>query len=231
MITSKDNSKIKYARSLYSIKNRKKHQQFVVEGRNLVDMAKNANCVDYVITTNENIQGLLVSEQVMKSITTTVNTVEVIAICNMVEITPKYEKVLVLDNIQDPGNLGTLIRSALAFNIDTIICSNNTVDVFNEKVLRSSSGAIFYVSVIYCNIEEYLMNSSNDSIGTFIDGDNTLPTLDKYNIVIGNEGHGISDNIKRYCNVKYRIEMDSRLDSLNAGVAGSIMMCKLGGMI
>ncbi len=229
MITSKDNAKIKYARKLYNAKYRKENKQFIVEGSNLVEMAYNAKCIDYVITTDETIEGLLVSEAVMKSLVKTVNPPSVCAVCNFPQLTFKQNRVLVLDDIQDPGNLGTLLRSALAFNFDAVVCSNNTVDIYNDKVVRSSLGAMFFIPVIYTDLCEYLQNSDNPTIGTFIDGDNKLPKHDNYNLVIGNEGHGISAEVAKFCEIRYRININENIESLNAAVAGSILMFELGG--
>lgn len=229
MIDSKDNKKVKYARSLYNLKNRRKYNQFIVEGLKNIDMAKSKGCIDYILTTDENVDGILVSENVMKSIVSTSSLVNTIAVCNIPEFDYEHNKVLILDCIQDPGNLGTLIRSALAFNFDLVVCSNDTVDYLNEKVVRSSGGAIFQIPVIYDDLNKYLNETDNITIGTFVDGSNEIEQYEKFNLVIGNEGHGISDNIAKLCDVKYRISINEKIESLNAGVAGSIVMYMLGG--
>ncbi|MFV0499051.1 MAG: TrmH family RNA methyltransferase [Bacilli bacterium] len=229
MIKSKSNIKIKYVKSLYASKNRKKFKQFVVEGRNCVDMAKNANCIDYIISINNNDEGILVSKEVMKSIVSTSSLIDVIAVCNIPFFSSKSDKVLVLENIQDPGNLGALIRSALAFNFDLIVCSKSTVDFMNSKVIRASGGSIFQIKIIYDDIASYLKKSKNKTIGTFVDGKNDIIKLDKFNLVIGNEGTGISADIELLCDYKHSIKINENLDSLNAAVAGSILMYQLGG--
>lgn len=229
MIISKDNKKVKYARSLYNTKNRKKYQQFVVEGKKNVEMALDANCVDYVLTTNSFLNAEIVSEEVMKSIVSTVGVIDTIAVCNFPKFNSKFDRVLILDDISDPGNLGTLIRSALAFNFDAVICSNDTVDYTNPKVVRSSGGAVFHINVLYDDIVEFIKKSNNVTIGTFIDGNNQFESVAHFNLVIGNEGNGISKEVEELCDIKYRIEINEKLDSLNAGVAGSILMHQLGG--
>lgn len=229
MIESKDNKKVKYARSLYMYKNRKKFNQFIVEGKKNIEIAKATNSIDYILTTNPKLDGILISENVMKSITSTVSNIDSVAVCNIPSIKSKCERVLMLDGIQDPGNLGTLIRSAVAFNFDTIICSKNTVDYTNPKVVRASSGSIFLIKIIYDDLINAIKISSNKTIGTFVDGKNKLEKLDKFNLVIGNEGNGISDEIRSLCDIKYRIEINEKLESLNAAIAGSIVMHQLGG--
>lgn len=229
MITSKDNKKIKYIRSLSSLKNRKKHRQFTVEGLKNIEMARHAGCVDYVVTTSSSVDGMLVDESVMKSIVSTSSTVSSLAVCNFFEIKSSYDKVLILDDVQDPGNLGTLIRSALAFGFDTVVCSHNCADFTSSKVIRSSGGAFFYLNVFNADICTFIKNSPNPTIGTFIDGETSITRLPKLNLVIGNEGNGISEEVRELCDIKYRIDIDSRLDSLNAAVAGSILMHQLGG--
>lgn len=229
MITSKDNKKVKYARSLYSTKNRKKYNQFVVEGWKNVEMAMNANCVDFILTTDSFHDAEVVSEDVMKSIVSTVGVIDTIAVCNLPKFESKYNKVLILDDIADPGNLGTLIRSALAFNFDAVVCSKSSADFTNPKVVRSSGGAIFHINVIYDDIVDFISKSNNVTIGTFIDGNSEIKKVEKFNLVIGNEGNGISKEVESLCDIKYRIDINEQLDSLNAAVAGSILMYQLGG--
>lgn len=229
MITSKDNKSVKYARSLYNTKIRKKTGQFVVEGTNLVDMARNAKCIDYILTSNSEMDGIFVSQDVLNSVSSTVSEIDVVAVCNKPKLESKSNRVLVLDCIQDPGNLGTLVRSALAFNFDCVVCSYDCVDIYNEKTIRSTQGALFFIPVIYTDLVEYLENSDNITIGTFIDGETSVNNFDNVNLVIGNEGNGISPEVEALCDYKYRIEINEKLDSLNASIAGSILMWEIGG--
>lgn len=229
MIISKDNKKIKYAKGLLATKNRKKESKFLVEGKKNIELAKQAECVEYIITTDESYDGLLVSEAVMKEVVSTANLIDSVAVCNYPTFDTNSDKVLILDDIQDPGNLGTLIRSALAFNFDKVVCSHKCADYTNPKVVRSSAGAIFNIEVIYTDLVEYLKLSENPTIGTFIDGSTNFQRFDKFNLVIGNEGNGISKEVEELCDIKYRIDINETLDSLNAAIAGSILMHQLGG--
>jgi len=141
------------------------------------------------------------------------------------------ELCLALDFIQDPGNLGTVLRIADWFGIDTVICSENTVDVYNPKVVQASMGAIFRIKTFYTNLESFLLKTAQDRIpvyGTFMDGNNIYTEqLTKNGIIIlGNEGNGISDQISKL--VTHRIAIPTfstnpnKAESLNVAIAASI---------
>jgi rRNA methylases len=138
---------------------------------------------------------------------------------------------LALDFIQDPGNLGTIIRIADWFGIDSIICSENTVDVFNPKVVQATMGAIFRVKSLYINLEETLTEFSGKQIpvyGTFMNGENIYTeSLSRNGIVVmGNEGNGISDSISRLVTRRITIPTFThnaeKSESLNVAIATSI---------
>lgn len=138
---------------------------------------------------------------------------------------------LALDFIQDPGNLGTILRIADWFGISTVICSENTVDVFNPKVVQASMGAIFRIKTLYTNLESFLSETSEKQIpvyGTFMEGNNiyTEPLTKNGIVVLGNEGNGISDPIGKLVNRKIAIPTFStnpnKAESLNVAIAASI---------
>jgi len=138
---------------------------------------------------------------------------------------------LALDFIQDPGNLGTILRIADWFGIATVICSENTVDVFNPKVVQASMGAIFRIKTRYTNLERFLSETSTSQIpvyGTFMDGNNiyTEPLSRNGIIVLGNEGNGISNQISKLVTQKIAIPTFStninKAESLNVAIAASI---------
>jgi len=142
---------------------------------------------------------------------------------------------LVLDNIQDPGNLGTIIRLCDWFGVKNIICSQNTVDCYNPKVINSSKGSIFRVNVLYTDISIYLQNCDNKNIeifGMITNGDNIYKTkLHNKNAIyiLGNESNGISENIKKY--IKHKIGIPkyktSQTESLNVAISTSIMFSEI----
>lgn len=147
------------------------------------------------------------------------------------EITPNTDLMLALDFIQDPGNLGTILRIADWFGINTVICSENTVDAFNPKVVQASMGAIFRTSTVYTNLEKFLAKAVAAQLpvyGTFLDGKNiyTEPLSAKGIIVLGNEGNGISDPVSRLVTQKLVIPTFStgknKPESLNVAIATAI---------
>jgi len=135
--------------------------------------------------------------------------------------------VLVLDDISDPGNLGTIIRTCDWFGVRSIICSNNTVDVYNPKVVQSTMGSLFRVKVMYTDLAKYLKKVKSDVYGTLFDGKNIkkVDFKDDIHIVMGNESNGISKEISKYITEKIKINSKStKADSLNVAVATSIIL-------
>ena len=136
-----------------------------------------------------------------------------------------------LDKISDPGNLGTIIRSAVAFNIDTLILSDDSCDVYNDKTIRATEGALFRLNIIRENLEEVLTNLEKLNIniyGTDVTNGDTIDTVDKNNfcIIIGNEGRGISDKVKKRITKNIHLKTNN-VESLNVAVATSIILYEL----
>ena len=158
MITSVTNKKIKEIHKLKENRNIKKYQKYLIEGIHLVEEALESELVEEIIVlenfTNskvfDNFYGevTIVSENVFKSLTDTVTTQGVIAVCKIenkqLDIT-KYSRVLILDQVQDPGNLGTIIRTADAFSFDCIILGKGTTSIYGQKVIRSTQGSNFHI--------------------------------------------------------------------------------------
>jgi len=148
----------------------------------------------------------------------------------------KGRRLLLLDNISDPGNAGTLFRSALAFGFDAVILTNNSVDPFNPKVVRSSAGAIFGFPIITATSEEILRFQKNDRFKLIVADMNGIDLhSEKSNIrnfsrlilVLGSEAEGISDYISSKADIRVKIGHTAKVDSLNVAVAGSIIMKEL----
>ena len=146
------------------------------------------------------------------------------------------KRYLLLDGVQDPGNLGTIVRSAVAFNIDTIVLSNDTVDLYNPKVLRSTQGMIFHTNIIECDLVSVIDELHNMGItvyGTDVNNGidaRELSSLDKtsFALVMGNEGNGVRREVKELCDKNLYINMNENVESLNVGVATSILLYELG---
>ncbi|XFA99708.1 TrmH family RNA methyltransferase [Candidatus Izemoplasma sp. B36] len=230
MIESITNSKIKYAVKLKQKKYRNLHNQFLVEGDHLVLEAKKNDMIDVLFYTDNDYNlsnSFKVSTNVMKKLSELGNTTGAIAICNKPVFKELSSKVLILDGIQDPGNLGTLIRTAAAFDFRTIV-SENTVDYYNEKVIRSSQGALFYTNLIETDIIDFVKNNSNyHYYGTDVSSGQSI-TEEKFKkeniaIILGNEGSGVRKAIKDLVNTNINIPMSST-ESLNVAIAGGILM-------
>ena len=146
----------------------------------------------------------------------------------------KGNKILILDEIQDPGNLGTIIRTAVAFNIDTIILSKDTVDLYSPKVIRASQGMIFKINIVIADIIDAIKNlkeKNYEIIGTKVSSAKNLKSLEKMNkfvIIMGNEGNGVKKEILDLCDKHIYIKMNQNCESLNVAVATSIILFWVG---
>jgi TrmH family RNA methyltransferase len=239
-ITSLDNNHIKEVSKLLQKKYRDEQNLFLVESYHLVEEAYKANLLKEVICVPEadpsyDIKTTYVSYEVLKKLTDTVTPQKIIGVVEKKKEEQVGNKVLILDNIQDPGNLGTLIRSSVAFNFDTVILSDDTVDIYNPKVIRSTEGMLFKINTIRKNLEEILPILKEDNYyiyGTKVTGGKTLKSIennhDKFGIIIGNEGNGIKDTTSSLCDEFIYIPINKECESLNAGISGSIIMYELG---
>ncbi|MBP3634945.1 MAG: RNA methyltransferase [Bacilli bacterium] len=238
VIESTDNKKIKDFRKLKQKKYRDKEKMFLVEGIHLVVEAyKSGNLIEVILEENEkvdiNIKTTYVTKQVLKSLSELETPYNIIGVCKFSEEKDIGNKVLILDDIQDPGNLGTIIRSALAFNIDTIILSDNTVDLYNSKVLRSSQGMNFHVNILRGNIKEYILKLKDDNFKIYTTDVNngkdikSVTNTKKYAIIMGNEGRGVFKGISDLSDDKIYIKMNRECESLNVAVATSIILYEL----
>ena len=200
MITSVENSKVKEISKLKLAKYRKSEQKFIVEGSHLVEEARNANVLLEAFSIEEKQGYTTLSPVVMKKICNTDTVVKEIGICKMENKTNLCSRILILDGIQDPGNMGTLMRSANAFGFKTLFIGNGCVDIYNDKVIRSSQGAIFKLNFLFGNVLEFLLNLKDYKIyGTNVVRGISLDKVKRFNkmaIVLGNEGNGISKDRK-----------------------------------
>jgi len=226
MIDSVNNKKIKEYAKLKQKKYRKQSNKFLVEGYNIVEEALKANCLLEVMTTEtydfDNVT--IVSEDVIRKLSTTETPQPIIGVC--IQKDPNFipDKILALDGINDPGNLGTLIRSAVAFGFNRILLSSDTVDIFNPKVIRATQGAIFKISYEIGDLIELIRNYPNYKvITTSLNVRHSYTKSDKQILVLGNESNGVSDELLAIADSNYLVHTDS-VESLNVAVAGSIIM-------
>jgi len=231
-LTSTNNEKVKFWQKLSQKKFRDQENMFLVEDEHLVNEALKKGVVKEIVTINKDdnydVPTYYVTEKIMNLISSQVTGAKVIAVCNQLTKKVIQGNVIVLDHLQDPGNLGTIIRSAVAFNFDTIVLSDDSVDLYNPKVVRASEGMIFHINVIRTNLIEFLNELPKEyaKITTDVTGGKNIKDVkfDKCAIVIGNEGSGVSEAVSNLCDEKVYIDMNNNCESLNASVTASILM-------
>ena len=237
-------NKIKYIHSLELKKNRKKEGVFVAEGHKLVgDLLPHFHCRLILATTTwleehpdiqaDEIIEITPEELVKASLLKTPQ--EVLAIFeqpqyNYTTDVIKNSLCLALDDIQDPGNLGTIIRLADWFGIEHIFCSQGTVDVYNSKVIQATMGALARVKVHYCNLPDLISSLKDVPVyGTFLDGENIYnkPLSENGLIIMGNEGNGVSKEVSQLINNKLYIPNypsgRTTSESLNVAIATAVV--------
>lgn len=241
MITSKTNELIKHIKSLSQRKARDEYSEFIVEGIKMVREVIESNMIIKKIIISEELfneklevsddEIEFVSKSVFEYISETQTPQGIMAIVSKREKTDEIgEVIFALDNVQDPGNLGTIIRTLDCAGINTLILSEGCVDVYNSKVIRSTMGAIFRVNVLQnvpleSKLKELKDTGYNIAVTT-LDGATNLYKQNfegKIVIVIGNESNGVSKEIQEIANIKIKIPMIGKTESLNAGVAASLV--------
>lgn len=228
-ITSLQNEHVKYWNSLKEKKVRDKERRFFIEGDHLISEARKQNLVLETISTVDESADFLVTKEIMKKISSQATISENAAVVRFIPEDKMSGNIIVLDGIQDPGNLGTIIRSCIAFGFTNIILGDTSVDLYNPKVIRATEGMIFHINVLRRNLLDFLptLKGMNYKIvGTDVVSGKDIRKLKKENIalVLGNEGNGISEDVKNLCDEFVNIKMSSNCESLNVGVAASILM-------
>ena len=251
VITSKDNDIVKEIKKLKEKKFRDKENKFIVEGIKMVQeaIAENARISKIVVCEDCINDGTLkhdllyeiakqdciyVSEKVFKTITDVETPQGILAVIEKENgeerISYDEDIIVVLDGIQDPGNLGTILRTLDSVNLKQIILSEKTVDAYSPKVVRSTMGAIYRVNIIRSkNIVETLKNLKKhkfEIVATSLQTDDSIYDLDYKNkvIVIGNEANGVSQEVLEYAGKKIKIPMLGKTESLNVAVATGVIL-------
>jgi len=238
VITSVDNAHIKYIKKLKGKKYRMQYREFLVETPHLLEEAyKAALLKELIVIEGTNISCdvpvTYVSKTVMKQLSSLEESRCAIGVCRMKEDCLTGNRLLILDRIQDPGNLGTMIRSACAFGIQSILVSQDTVDSYNDKVIRASQGMRFHINILEGDLESHILSFKKQGyliLGTSVDhGKNirAISALKKCALIIGNEGQGIREELLPLCDTFVYIPMVPTCESLNASVAASILLYEL----
>ena len=230
-------NQIKLITSLQQKKYRKLHQLFIAEGKKVINELLDADfeLVSLFVTEEtifeKHIPYTLITEAELKKISALTTANDCLAVFKIKEIVTKNEDelVLALDSVRDPGNMGTIIRLCDWFGIKKIICSNETVDIYNPKVVQATMGSIARVNVIYTDLTSYLSQSNLSIYGTFMEG-STIYELNlpkKGIIVMGNEANGISSSIEKLITQKISIPRFGTIqatESLNVATATAIIL-------
>ncbi len=254
-ISSKENVNIKETVKLLKDSNiRKKKELFVIEGfRICLDALLNNVSIKKVFFTeeiyckhkndilniiNKSTYSYCVTDKIMSLISDTSTHQGIVCVCKIIKNDfnfNNFNKIVVLENIQNPINLGTILRTCDAMGINAILISENSCDVYNPKVLRGSMGSAFHLPIIKTtNLAESLIKLKNNDFETYamiLDNEaipiNKLTKKDKIAILIGNEGNGLKSETINLCTQKITIPMKGKSESLNAAVAASIAIWEI----
>jgi TrmH family RNA methyltransferase len=243
-IISLDNKLVKHISSLHLKKYRDTQKEFIIEGINSVKEALNSNfeiknilyCPDIIDVNNIDFPMISVTRDVLCKISDTVTPQGIIAVCSIPDnntILSKLNKILFLDKVQDPGNVGTMIRTADAMGFDAVILSAGSSDPYSLKVVRSTTGSIFHIPLIYdVDVSQTLKNLKTDGCSIYSSTLKEAVSIEKiipqkpFVLVIGNEGQGISKETESLTDSFIKIEMFGSAESLNASIAAGILMYK-----
>ncbi len=236
-------NQIKYINSLQQKKFRLEHQSFVVEGsKSVIELLKSNFEIEILFVTKpffeENevlLQNLSFQPEIVQadelekagSFTSNNAALAVVKTKENLELLVKEKEfALILDDIRDPGNLGTIIRIADWYGIKKIICSSTTVDFYNPKVINATMGSFTRVSLYYTDLQVFITNQTVNIYGTLLDGENIhyINFTNSGYIVIGNEANGISEEITKLITHKITIPRFGGAESLNAGIATAVVL-------
>lgn len=239
LYSSVNNEKIKNLKKLNTKKYRDETNLYLVEGEHLVKEAYENNVLEeLILLENTKLNIDTKTSYVTKNVLNFISNLEtpngILGICKKKENTLQGNKIVILEDIQDPGNLGTIIRSSVAFNVDTLVLSSNTVDLYNPKVIRATQGMIFKLNIIIeNNLEKLIQNLKQNNYTIYttnVKNGNSLKTIekkDKLAIIMGNEGSGVSEKLNSLADKYLYIDMNKNCESLNVAVATSIILYEL----
>jgi len=248
MITSASNSQVKYLVQLQNkAKIRKENKEFVVEGIKMVEEAPIDRIIKIYISenfakTNEDAvkkfesEYEIVSDNVFSQISDTKTPQGILAIVKMLDysmddLINDVPLIAIIENLQDPGNLGTIIRTGEGAGISGVLMSSNTVDIYNPKTIRSTMGSIFRVPFVYeedfINAIDSIRNKNITIYAAHLDGKNSY-TAERYcgpsAFLIGNESNGLTDVIAKKADILIKIPMCGKVESLNAAIATTVLL-------
>ncbi len=248
-LTSVNNEQVKYFYSLLDKKTRNKEQLFIIEGQHLVEEASKTLHLKAVLATDESllkkysgVDKYLINKAILEKLSSTKNPQPIIGISSMLCFKEKHldnilkqkdVKLVLLDDINDPGNLGTIIRTTAALGYDAIIMSEATVDLYNDKVVRSTQGVMYKIPLFKMELTKVIkqLKAANvycmgTSLKNAVSLDNALHKT-RFAICFGNEARGMNDVNLDLMDQNIKIDMLNDVESLNVSVASSIVMWEL----
>lgn len=239
-------NQIKHINSLQQKKFRQEYQSFVVEGaKSVLELLKSDFEIELLFVTEDfyqenklvlaqqSIEPIMVGQAELERVGSFSSNNAALALvktkANEEILVQEGEYALILDDIRDPGNLGTIIRVADWYGIKKIICSNATVDCYNPKVISATMGSFTRVALYYTELVPFLQQQKHTIYGTLLDGNNIhrVTFQETGYIVIGNEANGISEAVETLINEKITIPRFGETESLNAGIATAIVLDNL----
>lgn len=236
-ITSLTNGKVKQWAKYKEKKYRDQDQMFLIEGEHLVQEAYKANLIDSILLQQDCIspypqyETYTLTPEILKKLSDSVSGTWIMAVCHY----PIYEQanlgshIIVLDDVQDPGNVGTILRTALSFGYDSVVLSNQCVDIYNEKVIRATQGALFHIPTYKASLETLVPILQQEGIKVYATAlHDAMPMQDVIRpdnvaLIFGNEGKGVRETLLAMADQKIYIEMNT-FESLNVAVAAGICM-------
>lgn len=248
IISSTKNERIKELAKLQTAKGRKKAGLYLLEGEHLVEEAiKEKALIELIVVSSNRMEDypylleqtvvpvLVVSQEVFQKLSMTETTQGILAAVKIEKQTelPCRGRIVVLDAVQDPGNLGTIVRTADAAGFDAVVLGTGTVDLYNDKVIRSMQGSHFHIPVFQADLREYLPALKNQGVEvavTALHRDSKdysiLQEKSDIAIVVGNEGQGVSSEVIELADVVVTIPMFGKAESLNVAIASALLMYK-----
>ncbi len=246
-------TEIKKIRSLDSKKGRDLHNLILIEGKRLIEQVLKSNYnIDKVWATaefNDKNKSLMkqlsntstdsISVQDLKKITATQNSSGIIGVMEppVGDIRNMNQRIIILDSIADPGNLGTILRTANWFGVNNILLSEGCVDLYNSKVVRSAMGAHFSMNIVRGEIDYYIKELQTDGfkiIAADLDTNNSIEglkvTSNKWALLMGSEAHGLSKAVSDMADYKIKIPQIGEIESLNVSVACGIFLYHISGI-
>lgn len=239
-VTSVENKIYKQTKKLLTRSERNKTKMFIAEGQRIVQDAVQAGVAEYIFVSQSydkaefDLPAYRVSDKMFQALSDTETTQGILAVCKMSEhniADISGDTLLICDGVSDPGNLGTLIRTAECSDVQGVVVLKGCVDPYSPKVVRSTMGSIFRMPVYFAQVQdmgEYLKDYA--LVATLLDGSKNLYDISfpqKTAVIVGNEAHGISKEVADMAQIRAFIPMCGKSESLNASVAGSVVMYEI----